>query len=89
MSQTGKKPTKKGATAKGAKGGKGLITSLHVAYPAQLKVVQEAAALRGESVSKFLLSVGAKEATRVLGGTCPTCGRSLKAHKSHAQKRAA
>jgi Protein of unknown function (DUF1778) len=77
MSQPGKKPTKK-------KPNPGLITSLHVQHPKMLRSIRAAAKLRGESVSKFLLSAGAQEAAKVLDGNCPSCGQSMRKCKTPA-----
>lgn len=91
MSQTAK-ATKAVAAAKAKKrANRGLITSLHVMHPGDLKAIKKAAKLRDESISKFLLAAGAKEAARVLGDSCPTCGGTGKSHKkmSHAPRKAA
>jgi len=76
MSTAGKKSTKKRTN-------QGLITSLHVMHPGQLKDIRKAAELRDESVSKFLLAAGAKEAAKILHGNCPTCGGPMVKHKTH------
>ncbi len=76
MSQTAKKTNKKRANP-------GLITSLHVTHPSMLKRIRAAAKLTDQSVSKFLLAAGDKEAARMLGGRCPACGQPMKATKPH------
>jgi uncharacterized protein (DUF1778 family) len=57
-------------------------TSLSVQDPAVLETIRKAAALKGESLSKFILAAAGAEALRVLKGSCPGCGRSMKGAKA-------
>jgi len=54
-----------------------MTTSISVADPKVIKVIKDAADLKGESMSKFILGAAGAEAERVLKGKCPSCGRSM------------
>jgi len=57
-------------------------TSISVQDPEVIVTIKKAADLRGESMSKFILAAAGAEATRVLKGSCPSCGRSMKGAKA-------
>lgn len=69
------------SSGKKKKRDRGLLTSLHVAHPKMLVRIKKAAKLKDESISKFLITAGDKEAAHVLGGNCPNCGAPLKKDK--------
>lgn len=59
-------------------------TSISVPDPKVIQTIKQAAAKKGESMSKFILAAAENEAVRVLRGACPSCGRSMKGSKAAA-----
>lgn len=56
---------------------KASTTSLSVGDPEAMARVRRAAEITGTTLSKFVLQAADREAVRVLGSPCPSCGQQM------------